>query len=274
KLVYAVNTNKKVFVIYGGSGALFGFDGSQIDEALGGEYVDVNLGSNVNISSAFYFDWLSDVLDEDDVLLWSPEAGEAVLGRTSLTWYTYALNAGHYDILRYVDATKFTGLFNAYQTYAQNHSGSQQPFEKCSLGYTAYGDSADGASRVHSKEGSMYASSYNRVGGYFGGSMYKYCASLIKDMSDKGIHVYHAFAAMDKNSPDFAGDMTWINTYTEKLAAQFPGMTLVGDYKTSLVPTETLYDSEWHLIWDGAVQRTSKLVPELVSQMKEDGIIK
>lgn len=81
RLIWAAD--KKKIIIIGGSGSLYGYDCSIIDEALGGEYEIINLGENANINALLYFDIAEDFIKEGDIVLWSPEPGTMTLGTTT-----------------------------------------------------------------------------------------------------------------------------------------------------------------------------------------------
>lgn len=268
RLVYAfANPELKKLVIYGGSGTQNGFDSKQIDEALNGEYFVVNLGSNANISSAFYFDWMEDFMGKDDRIIWAPEAGERLLGYTSMTWYTFAMNCGHYDVFKYIDVSKYSDVFNSYAQFASSHKSAQISFEYNDVHFSTYGDST--LYRAHTKEGSTYRSSYDRCAQYFGAGLYDYQAELISKLSQNGTKVYHVYAAMDGGCSEFNKD-SWMTSYETKMKSQYPELIYISDYKVSLVPTKDMSDSEWHLIWSGAVARTAALVPYIKAQIDQD----
>lgn len=108
-------------VIVGGSGSMNGFDSAAISKKYGDEYVIINLGTNANISAAIYYEYLSSVLDKDDIILWAPEAGEYVLGYTNMHIRAWEFQSGHYDIFRSVDISKYTKVFSSFASYARAH---------------------------------------------------------------------------------------------------------------------------------------------------------
>ncbi|MGN1095215.1 MAG: leucine-rich repeat domain-containing protein, partial [Eubacteriales bacterium] len=93
RLIWAKDMKK--IVILGGSGSYYGWDCAALDEALGGEYVIINMGSNANVSASLYLEYFSAFMNEDDILIWAPEMGSWTLGSTSFSSRTWGFNAGH-----------------------------------------------------------------------------------------------------------------------------------------------------------------------------------
>ncbi len=270
RLVYATSKGLKSIVMYGGSGSINGFDCVQIDEALGGEYCIINVGSNANASAAFFFDWFEDLITSDDIILWVPEIGNYMLGDTWFSDRLWGLVSGHYDAFKDVDISEFTNVFGAYSSYAATHAGAQTtdydafPTYQDANGnrlptYSVYGDNM--APREHIEKPYNYGFNVYPTS-------YFYMSDLIERITGAGTKIYFSYAAMDASG----GNLTDANfeQYTNKLMAAFPQIKIIADYKASLVPHELFYDSEWHLTWEGAVYRTRQIVPYIVAQVEKD----
>lgn len=268
RLVYATGKGIKKVVIYGGSGALHGLDCSQIDDAFNNEYCVINVGSNANASAAFYFDWFEDCVTKDDVVLWVPEAGSYMLGSTRFSDRLWGVNAGHYDSFRYVDVSKYSGVFDTYSSFAQQHSSAQQSYEKCGLNYSKYGDLLTRDTYTNSSH------NYNLFNQ--NPKDYTYMASKIESISEKGTRLYFTFASMDEDGTvggktpikEAADDMA---KYLSQITSAFPQLTVISEYENCLVPHDAMYNSEWHLLWEGAVIRSGKLAADIKTQLAKEG---
>lgn len=263
RFVYASNKGLRKLVIYGGSGSLFGFDCSQIDQATGGKYYVINMGSNAQASSAYYFDWFEDFITDEDIIIWAPEPGSLTytFGDTLYHNRLWGINSGHYDSLRYVDLSEFTRIFSSYTSYAMAHqTHTTSATDSFPTSYNEYGDYVN--SRALVEKARNY--SFDLDPSYF----YR-MQDLMEAVSAKGATVYFNYAAMDKTGYGF--DENAINAYTDRIKEAFPSMTVLGDYKASLVEHENMYDSEWHLNEKGADQRTKQLIPILLDQLEKDG---
>lgn len=260
RLVYATGKGLRKMVIYGGSGALNGLDCAQIDDALDGKYYIINMGSNAQVSAAAYFEWFKTLVTDKDIVLWMPENGNYMLGDTRFDYRLFGATCGHYDAFKDIDLTNYYGIFSAYRTYAMQHmSAEQQKLDAFSDSYDKYGDFIT----PRQSNGNVYTYNF-----WVDPTQYKYMSSLITDMVNDGTKVYFTYAVMDGSSESitdalFAG-------YKEKLIAAFPDMVIISDYKNCLVDNEYMYNSEWHLTWDGAVIRTRQLVPDILAQLAKE----
>lgn len=273
RLVYATGKGIKKLVMYGGSGSLYGFECKQIDQALGGEYCIINVGSNANATAAFFFDWFEELVTEDDIILWVPELGRYMLGDTSFTDRLWGVISGHYDAFRNVDVSEFDNVLTTYTSYASQHAAAadfvpdsySQTKEPNAYGeyasYDFYGDLI--SLRAHEDGSKDY--SFNQHPEY-----YFYMSDLIAKISDNGTRIYFAPAAMIKGG-DGINDASY-NAYIARINDAFPELIhIVSDYNDLLVEYENRHNSQWHFTWDGAVARTKQLVPYIVAQVEKDG---
>ncbi|MBO5006249.1 MAG: leucine-rich repeat protein [Clostridia bacterium] len=266
--LYAQSTGQDIFAIYGGSGSYYGFDCAAIDEALGGEYAVVNLGCNANLTASVMFEYLENVLGENDTLLWAPESGNYMFGATIFSNRTWEFLAAYYDIFRYIDVSKYSGVFDYYSYYAQSHASKQQSFEAFSDGCNHYGD-APGAREHQDKTYRSYSASYqSRTNEILKGN-YSYIEGIIENMGKNGVKLYYTFASMDESAPDFEAKV--FEDLADAVEKTFNGMVAISDYKNCLVPHDCMYDSEWHLTLEGAKLRTEKLVAEILAQIAKEG---
>lgn len=264
--------NMKKLVIYGGSGTYYGYDCAALDEALDGEYVVINLGANAQVTASMYFEFLTKMMNPDDVLLWSPEFGEWTLGLAGfynggIGPRTWQFIAGHYDILRCINIANYTDVFSSYAKYAALHTAKQQAFDKFSTSISDYGDNI--APTEHKNATYDYQSSMLRVLPELESGMFDYCGSLVKKLTESGVRVYYTFAAMDESGIDFAEKE--VARYMNDITAIYPGIVIISDYKNCLVPNSLMFDSAWHLTLEGASFRTGKLITDLKKQLSIDG---
>lgn len=265
RFIWAASKDADIVAIYGGSGSYYGFDCAAIDEALGGKYEIVNLGSNANVSSSLYFEYLNAFMDEGDIVLWSPESGHYTLGSTSFSNRTWEFNAGHYDIFRSIDISNYSGVFYAYRSYAASHSASQKSFDAFDVSTSIYGDGI--SNREHKDQ--TYNYNYSMYTNALENNSYAYIASLMKSMSEKGIEIYYTYAAMDKDGSGYNDSM--MADYEAALTKAFPNLTVISEYKDCLVPNEYMFDSAWHMTLDGAKTRTQVVIRDLLAQLEKEG---
>lgn len=263
RLVYATEKGVRKYVIYGGSGALYGLDCSQIDEALDGRFCVINVGSNANATAAFFFDWFEDLVTENDIIMWAPELGTMMLGETRFSDRMWGVISGQYDAFRYVDISEFDNVFKAYTSYAGQHKAavSSAP-DSYPQSYNVYGDYI--APRDHKDGGKDYDFNKNP-------SEYFYMSELIERITGNGTRIYYTYPAMIKGG-DGISDAA-VASFTKSMKIAFPELTFItDDYTIALLDYEYRFDSQWHFTWEGAVLRTKQLVPDIVAQVEKDGI--
>lgn len=271
RLVWAKANGKKVIAIYGGSGSLFGWDCEAIEEAFGGEYVVVNLGTNANATATMFFDYFAYALEKDDVLLWAPEPGEWTFGSTvmgsSSMWGTSAnpksweINAAHYDIFKYMDISEYSLVFDSYEKYASSHKNSQKAFDKFSPSVSVHGDALD--NEKSNGGGYSYSGEYERREALFEDGTLDYIAELIGKLDAKGVKVLHTYAAMDKNGKSSIDADYMKNTFEKIFKEKFEGIEMISDINDCFVESTQIKDSAWHLTRDGAEARTAVVIADL-----------
>ncbi len=271
RLLWAKANGKKVIAIYGGSGSLFGWDCEAIETAFGDEYVVVNLGTNANATAAMFFDCFADVLTKDDVLLWAPEPGEwtfgiTAMGSSSKLWSnpnpkSWEINAAHYDIFRDMDISKYSLVFDSYTKYASAHKSSQKKFDAFADSTSAHGDALD--NKTSNGGGYSYSNEYERRETLFKDGSLDYMAELIGKLDEKGVKVFHTYAAMDANGKESI-DYDYIkNTFEKVFKEKFKGIEMISDIKNCFVPSTQIKDSAWHLTREGAKARTNAVIADL-----------
>ena len=270
RLLWAKANGKKVIAIYGGSGSLFGWDCEAMEEAFGGEYTVVNLGTNANATAAMFFDCLEDVLEKDDILLWAPEPGEWTFGSTVMgsLWggnsKSWEINAAHYDIFRDMDISEYYKVFDAYAQYAYAHKGNQKNYDNFSANVGVHGDALDNEIQKKEMDNThKYINQYESREKLFEDGTLDYMGKLIEALSTKGVKVLHTYAAMDVAGKDGI-DYDYIkNTFEKNLKEKFKGIEPITDIKDVFVTSNQMCDSEWHLTLDGAEARTKVVIEDL-----------
>ena len=89
-------------------------------------------------------------------------------------------------------------------------------------------------------------------------------AALVKRMKDKGASVLFTYAAMQKDGGGISDNV--IKEYTERLTSVLD-ITVISDYKNCLYPQEYFSDSKWHLVWEGAQERSRHVAEDLKKQL-------
>ena len=259
RLMWAKDMKK--IIIVGGSGSYFGYDSEIIDKALNGEYVIINFGENANVSGLLYFDLIEDFVGEDDILLWSPEPGRYTLGSYSFGPRGWYFRQSDYGFLRYIDRSQFTDLISRFPAQCVEMKNAEKsnilPYDAFNNSASKYGDGLDNAKRVTQGRDNSYNIGWSI-------SAKEEMAALAKRMKEKGASVFFTYAAMQEGGEGISDDV--IKEYTERLTSVID-MTVISDYKNCLYPQEYFWDSEWHLVWKGAQERSRHVAEDLKKQL-------
>lgn len=269
RIIWAKTTGKKLIVIVGGSGSINGFDSAAIAKKYGDEYVIINLGTNANISAAIYYEYLSSVLDKDDIILWAPEAGEYVLGYTNMHIRAWEFQSGHYDIFRSVDISRYTKVFSSFASYARAHKTSEEPFDAFMLSssdykipyYNEYGDAIEPRTHQEKSYKGEYSYSFERCIAGFEKGAYDYMASVMEKMTERGIKIWLIYAAMDKDAEKSFD--TFMDSFTAAVKEKYKGTEVISDYHNILMEDKYMSDSAWHMTLEGAAKRTETVIADL-----------
>lgn len=257
----------KKMILFGGSGTINGYDCDAIAEEFGDEYVIINYGSNANYTTSVAFDTIYHFSTSEDIIVWAPESGAMMFGDIdfSRSMRLFCIGGDCYDFLRWSDMRNYYNPLSPYARYVRDCTRKLN-FGTFDASVNEFGDSI--AVRVHK--------------GTFGGYNFRaewnfpydgcaYLSSVIDKLNQKGVKVYHSFAAMDASGFIAAKQndaaMEW---YKNKIASCFPDVTFISDYHNYLIPTEMVYDSEWHLTNEGAEYRTQFIIADLKAQFAKE----
>lgn len=261
RLIWAAN--KKKIIIIGGSGSLYGYNGSVLEEALGGEYEIINLGENANINALLYFDIAEDFIKEGDIILWSPEPGTMTLGTTMCGNRFWDFRKSDYDFLKYIDVSLYTDLLPMFSIFCTTLASGQTTFKRfdaLSSSMDKYGD--DLSFRVWDGQKYDYNFRYQ-----FGAA--DALKTLISNITEKGGSVYFSFAAMQKSGMSAVDENEVLNF--EKLITSIPGVVSISDYQDCIYDDEYFWNSAWHMTNEGAQKRSEQVASDILAQLAKEG---
>ncbi len=246
--------DKKKIVIIGGSGSLYGFDCSYIDEALNGEYEIINFGENANVSSIVYFDMVEDFVGEGDIVLWCPEPGVYTLGYQACSNRFWEFRKSDYDFTKYINPQYYTNFYSSFASYSSGLSSkSFKSYDALSSSMDKYGsDLSD-----HTWNGSKF--NYNFDYDMLGKTE---ITELVKNITDKGANVFYSFAAMQESGMESVREQDVERL--ESLITSVPGIVSISDYQNCIYPDDYFWDSAWHLCPKGMEARAQRVAEDLL----------
>ena len=260
RLVWAADMKK--FIIYGGSGTINGIDSKIIDSAIGQDYVVINMGANANVTSALVFEGMRKWLNKGDVILWDPEPGNNTLGEAKISTRTVEfVICGNYDFIKGVDVTNYSNFFASLSNINSSHESVQTSWDWSHIEINCYGDNV----KIRQHQDKEYRYKFD----YFSRYDYTHMSFVIDDLKERGIEVWFSFAVMDEEGEGL--ETSIINEYIDNIKSTF-NVTIISDFYDYIIADKYFFDSEWHLINEGATLRTTKLIQDILSQFAKMGI--
>ncbi len=251
--------DKKKVIIIGGSGSLFGYDCSILDEALGGEYEIVNLGENANITSLMYFDVVEDFVGEGDIILWCPEPGSATLGSTKIGSRLWDFRKGDYGFSQYLNPSYYDNFFSSFAAYnATLRTKTFIPFDRLSKTISKYGDNT--SDREWNGQKYNYSFTYPM-------QAKTQMTEVVSNIIEKGAKVYFSFAAMQESGMVSVKE-DQVKSF-ENTVLSIPGIESISEYTNCIYSDDCFYDSGWHLTDEGARIRTERVAKDLLAALEK-----
>ena len=260
RLVWAQDMKK--FIIYGGSGTINGIDSKVINNTIGGDYVVINMGANANVTASLVFEGMSKWLNEGDIILWDPEPGQWTLGTAQIT--TRAVEfvlCGNYDFVKGVDISKYQNFFSSLSSINASHKSKQVSWEWSHIEIDCFGDNM----KVREHQDKEYRYNFN----YFKGYDYTHMSEVIDGLKERGIDVWFTYAVMNEAAQGL--DKNIVDQYIKNINDTF-NVTVISNFYDCFIGDEYYWDSEWHLINEGATIRTTRLMNDIIAQFAKIGI--
>lgn len=266
-LLWAKDRKKIVYVA--GSSGQFSFVASEVEEALGGEYVVINYGTNANISGSLWMEMLKNFMNEDDILLWAPEDGSYLYGNTRMASQFWRSNECNYDVLRYINIGNYSSVFSSYQSYHGSLSASNRSYALFSEAVNNNGDLFN--ARV-SEPGKFMGDNY-RLNQFAAITDEYLMADQLYEMMENGVRFYIGFSpkiaeiAYDKAKTYHTPET--FAAYMNKLAEKYGG-TPIAKGEEHVFEAKYFADSAWHMTAEGAHMNTQVVIADLLAQFAKE----
>ena len=94
-------------------------------------------------------------------------------------------------------------------------------------------------------------------------------SALVSKITEKGGSVYFSFAAMQRSGMESVSESEML-AYEQSLTS-IPGIISISDYQDCIYDDELFYDSAWHMVNEGAKERTEQVAADLLIQLAKEG---
>lgn len=263
-LLWAKERQKIVYVA--GSSGQFGFVAEDMEKAFNDEYVVVNYGTNANISGAFWMEYLSKFMNEDDILLWAPEDGSYLFGNNKLNNRLWRSIECNYDIFRYVDIRNYTGVFSSFESQQKEKAASSSRREYSQFN-TAVNNNGD---LFNDREAKNPSGNFN-LNSFPNDNCIALLNSQLDKMKENGVKIYISFAPMSEKTlyTESRKKEADLLRYSKNVADFYHG-TVISDIKEQVFEVKYFADSPWHMTDEGARMRTEIIVRDLKAQLAKE----
>lgn len=258
--------DRKKIVYVAGSSGQFGFVAEDMEKALDDEYVVVNYGTNANISGAFWMEYLSKLMGEDDILLWAPEDGQYLFGNNRLNNRLWRSIECNYDIFRYVDIRNYTNVFGSFESQQKDKAKNSAIRE-----YDRFNDAINNNGDLFNKRDAGPVKGGFTFNQFPSEECIAFMNTQFDKMAENGVKVYISFAPMSKSVLYDIAKKTQadLDEYSGNVAKNYHG-TVISDIADHAIDSGYFADSEWHMTDAGAHLRTEILIRELKAQLEKE----
>ena len=268
---FAAHGDRPRLIIVSGSSKHFGFDSDYAEELLGGKFSVVNYGNNAQMNVVFYLEALSNLADTDDYILFAPEQYGpycyTVNGNPDMTALTFQGCESCYNLVSYVDVTKYTKFFDSYTQYSsQRMRMGQKSYEARSYQIDQYGDCSISRKNYNSDKyrnganGTFYfkadtipvdfAANVNRI---LGIAQSRGVSTLL------GYPPYN-INACDPSTLNDEGYENYNNDMKKVINAP-----LISDVKNYIMQGKYFFNTDYHLMEEGAMMHTEQVVADFAA---------
>ena len=257
-------------IVVAGSSKHFGLDSDYADSLLGDKYAVVNYGTNAQMNVVFFLEAMSNLAVDGDIIIFAPEQYgpycDTVNGNPAMTALTFQGCESCYNLIEYVDVSKYTGFFDSFSQYSIQRSGMRdKSYESYSRNIDAYGDcsisrrSYNSDSYRNGANGTFFFKE-DTVPAEFADNVNR----ILAIAQSRGIPVYLSYPPYNINAcdEDCLNDDSY-DAYNRDMEKTFSAQ-LISDVRNYIYEGKYFYNTDYHLIEEGAQMHTKQLVDDII----------
>lgn len=271
---------EKKLVCYGGCSMWYNLDGAQAEQALDGEYTVINLGLNGTTNSVVQMQIMGAFLEEGDILFHTPELSSPpqLMLRTGMNQNDDTLWSGleyNYDLVALVDLQTVPNLLDSLCVYLDQKEGGTDysGFYTDSQGH-GYLDQWGGVPFERTQTRERLSDSVYLDPGYIDGAAMAELERYYDGFLSNGIRVYVGYACVNLDAvPEEQRENAQLMDSLFRAAIEaMDGPVLISDLGDYLYRNNDFYDTNYHLLTEGASRNTALWLRDLLAQMEQDGL--
>ena len=262
-----ITIKEPMLVLVSGSSSTWGLNSFMLEEGLKGKYKVVNYGNNAYTTSIFYLEFISNFVDEDDVVLLAPEPISTQLGDNNASRIElWQIMESAYDAFQYIDLRNYEGLFNSFGAYNRNRLPKpEQSYESHSPNVNTHGDyikprsgkAPDYRAQVVDRFTTAYLTEEN-------------AARLNKQLdaiAAKGAKVWITFSPYNENGLAENSKLKSTQTTYENTIRKLYHGEVISTIEENLFPGNYFSTNDLHMSLEGADERTRVLINTLMRKI-------
>lgn len=270
-----LNADSPRIVFVAGSSKHYGLDTEQMEELLGGDLVVVNYGTNANMNILFYLEAVAANLDEDDILVYSPEQYGPYAywtnGNPEMQSVNYQGIESAYNLMECVDVSSYTNVFTAFAQYTTSRQKmGAQTWDKYPTGTDKVGD------LVSARKGYNSDSFHYKANGSFRFNETVIPEAFIPNMNrvldfavEQGTTVYfshppyniNAIEADSLNEESYDSYHAWLEDILD--------VPLISDVRNYIFGGKYFSNTDYHLNAAGMALHTEQLAKDILAAMED-----
>ncbi len=262
-----ITAKGKKLILSSGSNCAYGINSRQLEQALGGEYSVVNYGTNLRAAAVFYVDVIAAHINPGDIHIRCPETDKYQWGFKQIDTIVWQHCEGAYDAFADVDIRNYTNLFSSFGSF--NRGNSRRSYLR-EYDTTSFNESMN------------FYGDYDHIRTQRPGSFDHWPITFDPNLITQNYHNYlnRAFdavvAAGGKNYLSFpasnaeAVDRGYSTKTFVDTIEQYLHVTVISKPEDYIFDSSYFYNSDYHLMTNGAEIRTERLARDIKAQLAKE----
>lgn len=269
-----ITRENDILYIVSGSTNIYGLSAARLEDALDNRWDIITYSTVASTPNALYAEIGLNFLDEDDILLFAPEASPAGHQWGTNFWKNigWQLFEGAYDAIPLVDIRNYTKVFSSLASYNQTRAKTKEKtYEIFLTDFNEYGEHI-----TYRKTGDVTNPWIKwDEATFFTDENVKNLNAVIDDANARGISTFIGWLACTTEhtllaeAKDRNNQLHYMNRAAELYHADF-----FGDLADHIYPAHCVYDSAMHLTSEGCVLRTAQVIEDVTEAFLAAGLIK
>ncbi len=269
-----ITRTNDIMLIVSGSCNVYGLNAKDVEDALQNEWDIITYATIASTPATMYAEIGLHYMDEDDVLIFTPEASPYghQWGTNYWEYYVWQIFEGAYDAIPLVDISNYTKVFSSFASYNQTRGKTREKtYEHRSEHINEYGEYATFRPAIN--PGSPWVKWNMDV--FFTEENVKNYNRMLAAAKEKGLVPMIGWLASVSDKalvPDARNrdnQITYMNRAAELYDAYF-----FGDIKDYIYQREHVHDQAMHLNTAGAAVRTEQVIKDVKAALIDLGLYK